>query len=409
MIRHSSRILLLPRGRFSSMLDLGGSPGAKVDTRVDVGKNNKVQACLLDFDLITRSIAAQKAKAEAETRLTSSPKKSSFGGSSAAADIEIPSDTRPDVGMVEKFAGLLRVQLGGQIGGKQQDGGGDDDLSLLTGERSKRSFAAELPSFGHSAEMGDVSKANAGFSSAGMANIPNRKKIGADGDDSDSSISAPKGLPLTDIRERYAKKLRSKLDGGLAGIDLARYQRDEALKKGDAAGNAVARRVAEANPPSESGSRWLAATGSGDLLMCLSGRSMKVALLPVPGGDGDAADKEGRTMEELTAQLPQARIDVLARGGPGQSCDGILKSVSEELNVPPLGTLLVSDRDDYLRSAKEMGMFTCRVRPKNAPRGNITASHSVSTVAEVQDVINELNGISFNAVFGGKGIDYGGV
>ena len=54
------------------------------------------------------------------------------------------------------------------------------------------------------------------------------------------------------------------------------------------------------------------------------------------------------------------------------------------------------------------GAFTCRVRPPNAARGNISSHYVVETIEEVEDKINELNGISFNAVLkaGSREIDY---
>jgi hypothetical protein len=35
------------------MLDIGGTPTANANTRINVGKNNKVHAVALDFHLIT--------------------------------------------------------------------------------------------------------------------------------------------------------------------------------------------------------------------------------------------------------------------------------------------------------------------------------------------------------------------
>ena len=58
----------------------------------------------------------------------------------------------------------------------------------------------------------------------------------------------------------------------------------------------------------------------------------------------------------------------------------------------------MSDQDNLLKAARDSGMITCRIRPKNARRGNISAHYTVEDVLQVQDVVNEMNGISFNAV-----------
>ena len=142
--------------------------------------------------------------------------------------------------------------------------------------------------------------------------------------------------------------------------------------------------------------KWMALTGTGALLQYVSTRSMKIALLPQPGNRN--AEQEGQRMEEFTKQIPQVTFDVVLKEG-GEHVPGILQSLLGQIALDPLTCLVVSDRDDYLRSAKEAGMTTCRVRTHvNAPRGNTTAHYTVTTMAEVQDVVNEINGISFKAI-----------
>jgi FMN phosphatase YigB (HAD superfamily) len=69
-----------------------------------------------------------------------------------------------------------------------------------------------------------------------------------------------------------------------------------------------------------------------------------------------------------------------------------------ELAMDPHRVLLVSDRDEYLKAGKDLGMLTCRLQPKNARRGNITAHYTSPSVQDVQEVVNDINGISFNTV-----------
>ncbi len=65
-------------------------------------------------------------------------------------------------------------------------------------------------------------------------------------------------------------------------------------------------------------------------------------------------------------------------------------------DVEPIQFLLVSDRDDYLGAARDLNMYTVRVRPKNKRRG-LTTNYNVDDVGSVQEVINDINGVSFNS------------
>jgi hypothetical protein len=138
---------------------------------------------------------------------------------------------------------------------------------------------------------------------------------------------------------------------------------------------------------------------------------MQIILLPVPStrdkpiGDEDV-ERNKEEMTLLTKQLPHVQFDVCLhdgrRKGPPSSCNenaaqDILRQIITTVDIPPLQYAVVSDRDDYLRAARELGMFTIRVRPKNQRRGDVTASYSVEDVSGVEEVINEINGISFNS------------
>ena len=256
-----------------------------------------------------------------------------------------PSPILPDVGMLQQMANLLNIKLGESPPTASKEP--DDDLPALTtkGKDKKQS---------------------------------NNPLAGAD------------------IRNKYASKLRNR--GGVAGIELAKQEAENFLTKGDAAGHLAARAIA-ANQGNTETPKWMASTGTGSLLQYVSNRSMKIALLPLP--DNGKVDRQGQRMEEFTKQIPQVTFDVLLTGG--EDVSKILKDMLGKLSLDPLSCMVISDRDDYLRNAKEVGMTTCRVRPHaNAPRGNTTAHYTVESMAEVQDVVNDINGISFKAVSAGS-------
>lgn len=348
------------------MLDMGGMASASVDTSLDVGKNNKVKAIALDFDLITRSIGKDKQKVVEEMG-GKNPLKEMNNFASADKKSEDNSNILPDTVLVQDMAKLLNVQLGDENTepSKKRIDEKDDDLSLLLGSPEQRK---------------DKSKAKS----------EEKREV------SNFDPSA------TDIRSRYAAKLRSKVEGGLAGVELAKSKKEESLKMGDAAGHLVARSIAASNTVSTSGSKWMASTGVGSLCSFLSNRSMKIALIPTPSlKNNDEVERIRVAMQDLSKQLPQVKFTLLGmdKDTEGRNAKEILESILSRIEAEPISTIVVSDRDDYLGSARDLGIFTCRIRKKNAPRGNITTNYSVERADEVIDVVNELNGISYNTVF----------
>lgn len=339
----SSRPLLLS---FSRMLDMGGMPSAasaKAIKPVNAAKNCKVQCLAFDFDLLTRTVNESSAK---PVKITAPP-----------VDPVRLDPVVPNVGMIQEMANLLNVSLGGSKA-KKDDDAADDLSALLSAEE----------------EAAVLEKAAAD------------KKINKN------------PLAGSDIRNKYASKLRHRVEGGVAGLESAKQRQADALVKGDAAGHLAARTVAMNQGNTET--KWMAMTGTGTLLQYISNRSMKIALLPVPSNSH--AEIEGKRMREFAKQLPNVEFNVVLQNG--EAASDVLTNLLEELStLDPPTTMVVSDRDDYLRFAKDSGMTTCRVRTHaNAPRGNVSAHYSVNSMAEVQDVLDEINGISFNAVFASK-------
>ena len=223
-------------------------------------------------------------------------------------------------------------------------------------------------------------------------------------------------MATTDIRAKYAAKLQSAgLSGALSAVDRARD--DATTTSGDAAGHWAARAHATTTSSSGSSSRWMAATGTGKLLQYLHQRSMKLALVgkPVVTVTDTPNPEEAQQMKDFLQQMkdkvvfacviPQVgtlTVDQLAQ----RAIQEVLRpSSSDHSNsdtptpdISPDRCLWVSDRDDYLRAAREAGLVTVRIRPPNARRGQVSAHYTVETVPETQQVINEINGISFSTV-----------
>lgn len=347
---------IICRGRYSSMLDMGGmaaSPGAG-KTKIDRGKNNKLRAVALDFELITKAIVQSKQEAQTKSTLHSNNNSNTQGKNK-----NLHEKVQPDVSLVQEMANLLNIKMG-------EDG---------------------------SAGKGDKHEEN-GLSNIFNTTIKNKP-------------SSPDKNSLVidgDIRSKYASKLRSRMDGGLGGVDQANAEKENAKTLGDAAaGHFEARKLAMKKSPT-TGKKWIATTGAGNLLSYLSNRSIQIALLPKP----NVTEEMGRDdlysrMIDLTEQLPNIKIDLLVKSESTtkEIITFVMRhfSSADSKSIDALQLLVVSDRDDYLRCARDMGMFTCRLRALNAPRGNITTDYTIQELAEVQEVVNDINGISYHAVF----------
>ena len=336
------------------MLDMGGAPSAlndKSSARINASKNCRVQAVAFDFHVLTSAVADPSKQQQDDTpsRKTSLDEKS--------ASSSVLGNVLPDTNAVQQVASLLRVNLGGDSSSERDKTYEMDDLSILTGEKKP---------------------------------LTEKKKPTPD---KNHSI-------MSDIRSKYADKLAQRGLGGVSGVDLAKKQVEETLKRGDAGGHLAARKIA-INEPSTLGKRWIAQTGTGSLLQYMTQRSIKICLLPKPSNGSayvEDTEDEGALMVDFTRQLKDVVFDVLLKDG-SDGAKFLVKQALEKLNLHPNLILLVSDRDDYLKAAKEIGMITCRIRPTNARRGNISSNYMIPSIPEVRSVIDDMNGISFNAVF----------
>ena len=354
--RQQCLLYRLLSGGYSRMLDMGGAPSALHDkknatTRINASKNCKLQAICFDFDVLSKYTTQPTSPMAAEED---------------KHDNKLAKDVAPDASMVQQVANLLNVNLAGGLASTGNNSNNNnkkefqDDLSLLTGD-------------------------------ATTSTLQKHKTVG-------------------DIRAKYADKLSKRgVQGGLAQVELAKYQVEETLKRGDAGGHLAARKIVASQPPPVGATnrqpQWMAQTGTGALLEYLTQRSIHIVLLPRPvvgenkKDDDDDHDEMGERMEDLQRQLSHhvTFTQLFKDGRPGVT--NLVQSALTKLALDPHVVLLVSDRDDYLRAAKDARMMTCRIVPPNARRGNVSAHFMVPTLPEVQDVVNEINGISYNAMF----------
>ena len=382
---------------YRGMLDMGGSGPESRNIKippVNANKNNKVQVICFDFHLLTKSVAeaekdataaaaalllTNKSKVEEKDKYNRSMHMQTSSTSLSSQQQQQSQSVLPNVGLIQDFAKLLKVPLGrdmdttGKVGSNK-----DDDLSALLGDdNSTPPQQQQQPQQQQRTDTKSGTKPSA---------------VVVD-------------FAHTDVRTKYADKLRSKLDGGLVGVDNAKAEKSSTTTRGGGGGGDASGHLAARNMAVKQGStatRWMTMTGTGSMLQLLSNRSIHIVLLPkLPNNDNDnsSIEREAETlqMEQFTKQLPSVNFDLLVQR-EGKKVEVVLKGVMEELKIDPMHTMMVSDRDDYIVSAKDLGMVTCRVRPPNARRGNISAHYTIESIPDVQDLVNEINGISFNAV-----------
>mmetsp|Transcript_11053 Transcript_11053/g.11850 ORF Transcript_11053/g.11850 Transcript_11053/m.11850 type:complete len:374 (-) Transcript_11053:60-1181(-) len=230
-----------------------------------------------------------------------------------------------------------------------------------------------------------------------------------------------------DIRAKYAHKLKK--SGGLAALELAKSHVKDTLASGDASGHLATRKIAikqghnTSNNQDMGGTntKWLPSLEASTLLTYLTHRTICIVLLPTIIKHS-SEDEEGKVinmqqestkmMHDFAAQLKNVIIDNIIptldggdrnknnnKDNDNNRIKNTMKNgILNKYNMDPNRVLLVSDREEYLRVARDMGMIVCRLQKKNTRRGNITPHYSVENVEEVQEVVNEINGISFNTI-----------
>jgi hypothetical protein len=365
--RHSNDIAqrFLAAGRYSRLIDLGGAPSSTTDpskiTAPNLNKNCHLQYVIFDFEVLCRSMQDQDP--------------TSSNAIATPTVVAKMAPVQPDVDRVLELAQLLKVDIAGRNNKDHPlvaNQTFDDDLSLLT---------------------------------TGSEGLPQTKQTPHH--DTTKPLSAASPMAGTaDLRLKYADKLRQKTGGGGVAtvVDNARDELVSSQRGGDADFHFAARQHAMAQSSSTTSTRWMAGTGTGQLLSFLHSRSFKVVLLPTPVEQVQKApspshEAEAQSMDELVQQL-QSKLSfhsVIHQNG-SLTVDRIFTDALADTVTMRDRCLCVSDRDSILKGAKDAGMLTLRIRPPNARRGNVSTNYTAETVTETQTIVNEINGISFNSV-----------
>jgi hypothetical protein len=325
----------------SRMLDLGGMPSmissnSPNSLRIDLSKNCRLRCVAFDFQILAKGDEDnhENFTKNDETNVTQSLQ-------------EISSKPiTPDVSRIQEIANIMKVQLGGFIGSNHSNA---DNMTKILDLHPP----LDVP-------------------------IPVQQN-------DKSTIS---NFPLTDIRDKYAARLRTRVHGdSLAALDRAKAEVSSV--RGDGLAHSAARAIAIQQEINRAPSNnWIARNGTASILHYIISRSLNLALLP------SCTPIDGDRNNFLQQMPPQLKFHTVIQEGTNESeyLDTLLRNVSMEPQV----FMVISNRDAYLRRAKELGMISCRIRSNfNGPRGAVTAHHTLSSLSEVQDVIQEWNGVSY--------------
>ena len=349
------------------MLDLGGAPSSLNDSsktrHLNLNKNCHLQVVLFDFDLLCRSVhsADDKSKEVFDSLVTPTTTSQSIGSS-----------VQPDISKIQQVASLLRVDLTGKK--DEERSFEEDDLSLLTGEPHQ---STRQP--------------------------PSSKQP-----------PAPHDPNSADIRHKYAAKLQKRT--GASHVTSPASSNSAAGAEGDAAFHLAARQAVVASGSPADKTRWMAATGTGQLLQYLHSRSLQLVLHPATGAAKNGQQHQRSEMQDFVSQMKDkvsfshilypgvnaaettSTSDTTRTPAADWTADRLMDWASQEYATMIDRCLWVSDRDDVLRAARALGCITLRVRPPNARRGNVSSHYTVESVPDTVQIVNEINGISFNTV-----------
>lgn len=370
MLRRTLPVCTGLGGSYSRMMDLGGVPISKVKGDAYKGsllKNLKVRGILLDFHLV-RTGKGQAASEPGKPSSTSSSSSSFMQAlnplKAAVSSLSSPSPPSPVASVVSDFAALLKVQLG-STATFANPSAASDDLSLLGVERPRRERPASPPP----AQQEDPI-----YTTSTRPNSSLLAVAEAEGAAAFKLTQASKSSSVEDVRLKYGSKLLKK-GVGLSGLesvvnaDSTTTSGGKGAKAGDASfhlsARAMALRIDDAEATAgESSGRWMVANGMGTFMNFVSDRALKVGLV--------ASDKrhEGKlTVEEMDAyvkQLGHHEFHYVGRDisdkGDDKNAESIVQAINKMkgegehvIELGPQHLMVVSDRDDLLKAARNVG------------------------------------------------------
>ena len=125
----------------------------------------------------------------------------------------------------------------------------------------------------------------------------------------------------------------------------------------------------------------------------LANRGMRCGLL-MPSADTVSDDMLASFHEQLDTQLDDSLTLSREAVHTFPDPDRLLQLLHAR-GLKPASVMLLTTQENTLRAAREAGCFSSLFLPRNARRPNVRADFTVSDLFKVQDVVEQLNGISW--------------
>lgn len=199
---------------------------------------------------------------------------------------------------------------------------------------------------------------------------------------------------ISDIQTKYMKKISMKVGGG--GIEGLVNAMDSAANRGSNKGDAAMLKESKTNQINQNAqivkpSKWLIQYGFGDTLDYANQRSMQLLLLA-------RRTTPSHVVEALLSQLAGTKLDVIVDDGEQSIETKMRAQMQTGLGMKASEILVVSALDEYLAAAQNCQYYTCRFRGPGAEYSSSQHTHySASNSIEIQDIIDELNKVSFRS------------
>ena len=185
---------------------------------------------------------------------------------------------------------------------------------------------------------------------------------------------------VSTIQTKYMNKIRKRI-GDKSIVDAT-----SPIKETDAKLLNIAKTIPTPNETKKP-LRWLLQVGMGDVLDYSSFRSINVAVLNTKKASFNLID-------QLAGQITNINFYKI-----NKTNDDKLKLIDkfslmeENLKIIQKECLLISSNEEIIASAKERGYYTCRYRSSDSLYGQQSTDFQATSAIEVQDCIEELNGI----------------
>ena len=217
---------------------------------------------------------------------------------------------------------------------------------------------------------------------AGMGCFPTRGIV--QGASAKEGSGGGGGENLVGIRAKYGDKLRA-LKAKAAAREASAsagsgVQASTVLEGGGASGGSSA-------------SAWSLNRGAAPLMKYLANRGMRCGLL-MPSADTVSDDMLASFHEQLDTQLDDSLTLSREAVHTFPDPDRLLQLLHAR-GLKPASVMLLTTQENSLRAAREAGCFSSLFLPRNARRPNVRADFTVSDLFKVQDVVEQLNGISW--------------